>query len=238
MPEEKTNLTKASVQGSDETASSRQQAGKPDLTDVDESGVPYKNRAEEYRKKYDAVAEKLEANEARLAELEDKLRLTQAEKAEKAKLEDKVDSLDAELHELETHAQYRAFRKKLEKTKSEAKSEAKEEAKKEFYADIVDDFLDDSAETLKMDKKDLKKELNKLLRVEHMEMNPLKRTKSVFKEFKAMREELAKREEERKAKEQEIEFSERDGRAAREVTLEEAKKKGDILSQIKHLGKY
>lgn len=237
MPEDKTNLTNASVQGSDESKSSRQGPGNDRLNDLDESGIPWKNRAEEYRSKYEAVAEKLEATDKRLSELDEKFRLTESEKAEKARLENRGDRLEDELREIETNPQYRAFNEKIRRHSETTKKEAVSQAKSEFYKEAVDSFLDDESESLGIKSDDLRKELNDLVRTKHMELNPLKRIKVVLKEFKANRDRIARDAEQTKKEQESSRFTEGNGRAPREMTLEEAKKSGSFHDKIRALGK-
>lgn len=192
----------------------------------------------EYSRKESELSEKYEEAQSRLAELEDKFRLSESDKLEQAKLQNVSMDIERELHILDTDPQYRAYNEKIRRTTEATKTQAITEAKAEFYAEQVDDFLDDTAEELEIEPKELRKELNKLVKVEHMKMNPMRRTKAVLKEFKTMRD-RAKRDEESRAKEEEERrFSEGNGRAAREETYEQATKRGaSVAERLKALGK-
>src|SRR3990167_1299419 len=86
----------------------------------------------EYERKAALVQERLDEATSRLEELEEKDRLTAAEKAEKGKLENQVEGLEDGLYQLEHDPKYAVMAEKFRRTKREAVAEATESVKKEL----------------------------------------------------------------------------------------------------------
>lgn len=235
---EKTSLTKAAVQGSAETDPSLQRQGKDDLngSDKDEKGIPWENRAKEYQKKFEAVSEKFDNVSKRLEELENKTRLTESEKQEKRSLENKQDDLEDQLRILETHPDYRAFPEYVKRQSKKIKEEAVSESYTRFVDEHVNYTLKKAGKRLGIDPKELRSELLKIMKVSHQEMSPIERVEVLLEEYESDLEAKKKNKEEKDKSNQQ--FSENGGRANREKTLEEAKRDGDIISQLKRLGQY
>lgn len=235
---EKTSLTNPAVQGSAETDTSLQRQGNDGLnvSNKDEKGVSWENRAKEYQKKYEATAEKLDSVSQRLEELENKARLTESEKQEKERLENRQDDLEDQIRILETDPGYKAFPEYVKRHSKKVKEEAVSEAYNKFVNETVDYTLKKAGKRLGVEPKELRSELLKIMKVSHQQMSPIERVEVLLEEYESN---LAKA---KKEKEESLENSKQEsesgGRANREKTLEDAKKEGDVISQMKHLGIY
>lgn len=238
MEQDKTSLTKASVEGSDETESSLQRQGNDGLNDSDEKdekGVSWKNRAMEHQKRSEALSEKLDRTISELEELKatsSRRDLTAKEERRMDQLEGSKDDIERELHIFNTDPQFRAANEKINRSAKNAVTEAK----KQMYAELVDDFLESEAESRGMKAKELRQEVNKFVRSEHMEYNPLKKTKLALKEFDSYRKFQKEREEFEKKRESSEHNFEIGDKLPRTNNLKDSIAKNDINSQMKHLG--
>lgn len=227
---EKTSLTKTGVQGSSEDDASLKGQGKDRLnaSGKDERGVDWENRAKEFEGKYNTVAEKLDTVQSRLEELEEKDRLSTAEKEEKAKLEKKEDSLEKELEIFNTDSQFRAAREYINRNSEKIKSEASQETLQKFYTQQVNRMVNKEARSRNLDPKKFRTELLEVLSAKDMEIeDPIERTEIAIEKWDKLHP---------KKDENSESFAEGSGRSARETSFEDAKKKGDLSAMIKAQG--
>ena len=237
MPNATSDVNPAESRTAKETeqAPSSRGNGSSNDSSVDDRGVSWENRAKEYERKYNDVSEKLESYEERLAELDEKVRLTESEKAEKAKLESKRTDLESLIEELESKQEAKPWLAAADKRAQRAKLEAVELAKHEIYVEQMEDFISETAEAEGMDAKKFRKELLSFAG-KYADRNPLQRAKSAYKDLLKQRD-LDKRERALKEKEAAAQGGlEGDGRAPREMSLQDAKAKGDKLSEMRALG--
>ena len=193
----------------------------------------------EYARKETELSEKLEASNERLAELEEKVRLTEAEKAERARLENRVEGMESELYELEHNPKYRAYNEKIQRTAVQTKKEAIEEAKHEFSVEQMQDFIEDKSDELGMKPKELEKELDSICKDgRYRNFLPHIRAKKALKDLLSQRNLAKEREEIRKEKEKLNNHSEGDGKEQVILPYSEARKKGNIVGILKSLGQY
>lgn len=190
----------------------------------------------EYSRKETELSEKLEETEERLGELDEKVKLTESEKAEKKRLESRSDSLESQLRIFETDPQFDAAREHISRKVNSAKEEAENSALKRFYNEQVEDLVEEESQKRGISPKELRKELNKMLRAEHMELNPLRRTREAIKELDKLKTAKDKESELAKKEQEYSQFSEDGSRVPRSTTLEEAKKAGDFKSEASALG--
>lgn len=191
----------------------------------------------EYARKTEELSTELEETRAEKADLEEKIRLSEAEKAKLARLRNKEDDLEEEVRILESDPKYRAYNEKIERRSNKAKEEAKAEAKHEMYLEMAVDLIEESADKEGIDAKQLRKELNTiLLGNKYGDQNPLKRAKLAMRDRTKLRE-LIEREDKIKKKEAELNGHLEDGKnTPREKSLEEAKNSDDTLARAKALG--
>ena len=191
----------------------------------------------EYARKEQEQADKLAAYEDRIAELEEKDRLTAAEKEKLARLKDGRDDIEEELRILETDPKYRAYNEKIKRESKTSAEQSKAEAKHEMYVELMEDFIEDKADSEGLDSKELRKELNAILAGgKYADQNPLKRAKLAMKDRAKMKA-FEKREAEIKAKEAELNGHLENGQTvAREVSLDDARKSGDTVARARALG--
>jgi hypothetical protein len=240
MPDEnKTSLTNTSVRESEESGSSRKGPGNDHLNDpekFDESGIPWKNRAGEYKSKYESVA--AQADQVKelvglVPKLKEMLESGSLSPKQEQKVQETLDDAEAQLQWIKSNPELRGY---VELVKREA-GESSKSTHKAVIGEIIDDMIDGWAESEEMDAKELRAELNKVLRAEHMEMSPIKRTRAAYKEFKKVLAAKKDAEEAKVKKETEDkQFREGPGRVPRATTIEEAKKSGDNQSRMKLIG--
>lgn|SRR3990167_7413165 len=234
MPPEKTNLTNTAVQESAESQAA-QETLNPSSKELENK--IRENLRKEYSSKEEALAEKLEATESRLAELDEKVRLSEAEKAEQKRLQRNVNSLEDQLRVFETDPQFDAAREHIKKANSQTKEEAKTEALKQFYTDQVDYLIRKEAKKRGIDPKQFRKDINSELRAEHMEIvNLIERAEIGIEMFDKSQKDVKDREQFEKDKLEHSQFSESGQRIPRGTSLEDAKKSGNLKAEAVLLG--
>lgn len=229
MPD-KTNVTNSSVPESEELDSSQQRLGNGDLNESDESdsrGISWKNVAKENEKKFQAVLKNLETQSSeyqdRIAELEDKINLTLAEKQEKKNLEEGVEDIEARKSAILSSKEAKPWLKLIEE------SSKKESANvvKEMYSVFVDDFIESKAEKENIDPSKLKEELNRFAGL-HLDKNPIKRVKAAFKDWSERKKFLSDKAESEREKNSSSAFREDSNHSSKTKSIQDLIKAGDF----------
>lgn len=192
------------------------------------------NLRAEFARKTSELHEKFEAGQKELAELKEKVRLTESEKRRVRSLEDNADDLEFEIHKLETDPSLRAYNAKIERSFAKAK----EDAKFEMSVEAVNDFIAEKSEELGIDSTVFQKELDALCKSSWSSLQPHQRVKKAFKEWKE-KNEIAKERESLKAEREKLNIhSEGAGKTNLFSNYQEAKLKGSVIDRVKALGQY
>ena len=193
------------------------------------------NLKAEYSRKETVLSEKLSATEERLAELEEQVRLTAAEKAERAKLESKRDTLEDQIEELRANPAAKPWFRHLEREVERATLAGEARGSMRALTELAADFVEDMAEKDEMKDTELLGELEPYFG-KFAKKNPLRKTQLAYKAwqehqtFKKEKDEVAKE----KAK---LESSRENGtRTSRATTLADAEKANDRTAMRELLG--
>lgn len=220
---EKTIVKEVSVSGSEENKLNTQSDEGKSPSEKELENRIRENLRAEYERKTATYEEKLEAAQERIAELDEKVRLTEKEKAEKLRLERKEDELERLISSMDNDPDpnVRAWNEKAKRESSKAANEAKEAAKFEVFLDLQKEFLEEKAEELGIDYKKFTKELS-VYQGKYADKNPLQRAKLCLRDWNKDKD-FAKRESELKRREDELKGFGENG--SREIRSEELSKK-------------
>lgn len=231
--ENKTNVTNASVPGSEDSHGVEGEK----LKEL-ENSIRNNLRAE-YDRKSAELLEKFDAAQERIAELEEKDNLTRTELSELKRLQSQGGDIEEEIKILESNPKYRAYNEKIKRETERAMQTAVSESQHNMSIEYMYDFIDEKAAEVGMEPKELEKELQKICsdnRYRHL--LPHRRCKLAFKDFKKERETQAEKLELKKLRDGNT-FSEDANRERPKFnSLKEAKEKGSVIDQLKAVGQY
>lgn len=192
----------------------------------------------EYSRKEEALQEKLQATENRIAELEEKNRLSADDRELLDRLRGKSDNLSEELRILETDPKYRAYNEKIKRDTEKSRTAAIAESEFNTSTMMVGILLRQAAKSEGIKVDELKKEINELIGDEGGMKDKLPHERfEIAMDKRESRMMYKKREDELKKKELELNGNLEDGKGVpREQTLAEIKEKGDTIALAKKLG--
>lgn len=229
----KTDVTNASVPQSEETNdSSRERSGNDANkgSDVDERGVPWRNRYEEFKSKYTVLSEKHEEILERLNELEEKDRLSSAEKSEMRRLQAQDNSIDELKNKIRSSKEAEPWLDLINEISNENSKSASEQAKsaavQEYYKEYIDDFVEDKASEFDLTPKELREKLQPYAKA-YLDVSPTKRVKLAFKDFKDHVQFQKEKSDLTRSKNESSAFREDGERRGKKQTLDDAIKSND-----------
>lgn len=217
---EKTNATNAEVSESSEKTNDT----KSSVSESDKEN--WRGRAENAERGLAKATETLSKVQERLEQLEEKDRLSAAEKAEKKSLEAKEEDIEFHIESLKRKPENVAFFKWLEREFKSIASKSKEDGAFEALNQQQIDYLEEHAEEEGMSLKDLAAEIatyaikhETKAKLEKRFLSPYRKASLAFKDWKKAKEaEKAKVDSASKKADNDEEFSEGTGKSVRSET--------------------